>query len=420
MGATVLGFAGSADFNNISATRYMMIGACHASGVSGFTTEADAQLKIRAAGKLSRLSIRVKTNGRSTNSTVTTRKNAAAGAGSITITASTTGIFEDTSFTDTVAADDLINLRHVTGSGTGSQVITHGLMRFIPTSGTVAPLCYSFRNTGGLGFSTASTTVYAGMHGSHAANTQPTTEARLQVKTKVTQVISHARVYVLSNTRTTNGSVKFRKNGADGNLNVTITASTAGQFEDTSNSDSPAVDDLINWSITTGTGTGTTTILQIAAKFSSNSTDFEIGAMNYPAAGNMTANVANYLPILGELTPSTTETDYRVNFPMQVRASFLRVRVSTNGASNAVSVALRQNGSSSALATTVSASTTGLFEDTTNSVVIAQNDDINILYDSPNSSNVIVDSVTLRLNTSINGNVGNPGTWFGQGVLPGN
>lgn len=420
MGATVLGFAGSTDINGVSATRYLMLGACHASGVSGFTTEADAQLKIRTAGKLSKTSLRVKTNGRSTNSTVTMRKNAADGVQTFTITAGNTGIFEDTSGSDTVANGDLVDLKIVNGSGTGSLVITHGVMRFIPTSGTICQACYSFRNTAGLGFSTASTTTYAGMHGSHASNTQPTTEARLQVKTKVTQVISHARVYVLSNTRTTNGTLRSRINGANGNIAVTITASTAGEFEDTTNSDAPAVDDLINWAFTTGTGTGTTTLLQIAAKFSSNSTDFELGSMNYPSAGNMTANVANYLPLWGELTPSATETDYRVNFPMQVRVNQLRVRVSTNNATNNVAASLRQNGSTTALTTTVTASSTGLFEDTSNSVVIAANDDINLLYDSPNNASVIVDSVTLRYNTSINGNVGNPGTWFGQGVLPGN
>lgn len=64
---------------------------------------------------------------------------------------------------------------------------------------------------------------------------------------------------VTANANTVNAVVVSRKNGANGNLTVTITASTTGVFADNANSDILAKGDL--WCLSTGVAavTGVTT-----------------------------------------------------------------------------------------------------------------------------------------------------------------
>jgi len=52
------------------------------------------------------------------------------------------------------------------------------------------------------------------------------------------------------------GHVKLRINGADGNLDVTVTNGTSGVFGDTSNTDVILAADSINYSFNAGGGSG--------------------------------------------------------------------------------------------------------------------------------------------------------------------
>jgi len=84
------------------------------------TTEANAQVKARAAQIISKLFTNIKTNTRSDATTIDFRVGGASSALTVSIGASTTGIVEDLTHSVTLATTDLINFRILTGGGTGT------------------------------------------------------------------------------------------------------------------------------------------------------------------------------------------------------------------------------------------------------------------------------------------------------------
>src|SRR5690349_17266000 len=81
-------------------------------------------------------------------------------------------------------------------------------------------------------------------------------ESNAQITRRVPGVESNLYIRVNTNDRGTS-TLRFRINGGDGNQVVSITASTTGEFEDTSNTDTIAAGDLTDYQITGGAG-GTT------------------------------------------------------------------------------------------------------------------------------------------------------------------
>lgn len=77
-----------------------------------------------------------------------------------------------------------------------------------------------------------------------------TTEAQSQAAMPCAGTLKNVRLKVPINSNTNNGTVKSRINGADGNITVTVTASTTGTFSDTSNTDTIAAADLVCYSAT--------------------------------------------------------------------------------------------------------------------------------------------------------------------------
>src|SRR3989304_6437889 len=105
--AEALQVAGGAGAGSPGATVYR---ACGNTGVIDFAAEASAQVIYRTAGTLSKLLVVVSGRAGSFGSaTVKIRKNTADGNMSVSIPADTSGIFEDNSNTDTVAAGDTLD-----------------------------------------------------------------------------------------------------------------------------------------------------------------------------------------------------------------------------------------------------------------------------------------------------------------------
>lgn len=107
-----------------SLTRYFNLAG--AIGVSA--TEADAQLKTRIAGTLRNFQVKSLSNSRSDSTTFNFRKNGSNGNQTISVGAGSTGIFEDTSNTDSVSDGDLICGAFTTGGGTGTIAASGALM----------------------------------------------------------------------------------------------------------------------------------------------------------------------------------------------------------------------------------------------------------------------------------------------------
>lgn len=218
-------------------------------------TEANAQFKFRTGGTLKNGFWNIITNTQSGAITARTRIDGANGNIAIAVTASTTGIFEDTSNTDTISSTNLVNWS-ISGWDAVNTFVGRSLaVDFETTDSTFELISGSSANTGNN--ISASTTRYigAGLPSSSAT----ATEANAQIKSSFAFTASNLGIYIVSNAGTTEGTFNLRIGGSNTAITTAITALTTGYFEDTSNSVSVALGDLINTRIITG-ATGVTAI----------------------------------------------------------------------------------------------------------------------------------------------------------------
>ncbi len=240
------GFDGTSLTNN-SATRFSGL-VCDNSIPSA---EANVQIKMRAAGTLRGLRVRITTNGRSTTSTLTSRVNAADGAQTISITAATTGFLADTTNSDSISADQTADIKLVTSTGGGTLAFDHGTTQFDGSTNSQTTLAAGVTSTA-IAMPDTTFAHVAGSPFSFAAETSPPQPS------PIAGVWSKLHVNSPVNTVNNTSTFKSRKNGSDGSQACSIPATTTGTFEDTTNSDTIAVDDTIGLA-TTSAGTGNLT-----------------------------------------------------------------------------------------------------------------------------------------------------------------
>lgn len=208
------------------------------------TTESNCQVRVKNAGTIKNFRVKINTNSINTDGSTCPRINGADVTGmTITLPASTTGIYEDTDSASVAAGDD-VNYRLTTGTGSGSQNMQVGQMYldFVTTNSG-----YAFLNQAAAG-QTNNVTCYFAAGGSLGTNT---TEALAQVYLKHAGSATALRVKATAGTGTS--YVTLRKEGADTALSVNVTGS--GSFEDTDAGVSIAATDRINYSRTGGSTT---------------------------------------------------------------------------------------------------------------------------------------------------------------------
>ena len=105
-----------------STTNYFPLGCNSSTGIA----ESIAQVVFRDTGTLKNGFASATANTRSTATTVTSRINAAPGNISVSITASTTGVFEDTVNTDSITSGIAVNMATTTGTGAGNCIHSGG------------------------------------------------------------------------------------------------------------------------------------------------------------------------------------------------------------------------------------------------------------------------------------------------------
>lgn len=228
-----------------------------AGGAGLDSTESDTQYSITSGGTLQNMFVYLSTNTVSGNSNARSRVNSGNGNLLVTLTGSTTGIFEDTSNTDSLVDDDVVNYSLTCGTGGLGIVARLVSTEFYTTNDSSifvaaheTPVSYA-----------ASNTRYCGVGG---IVTSISTEALTHLTARMgTQVLENLRINVATNA-TTGGTTTFRmrQNTSNSNLSVVVTTATTGYFTDTSNTETLADDDEINYSITVGTG-GAVTVLKM-------------------------------------------------------------------------------------------------------------------------------------------------------------
>lgn len=207
------------------------------------TTEAQWQCPMRAAGTLSNAAVNVSTASTST-ATVRSRINGVNGTVSISVTASTTGIFEDNTHTDAFVPGDLISFSSTSHSAAAVMGVTA-----IITWGAALNDIF-----GGLNIANAfsASNQFIRLLGTSAV---VATEALVKLQHGFAGYCKNMRFKIPSGGNTMTGTTTFvlRKNGATGKQVVTVGASATGTFEDTTHVDSFAATDDINYMMTGGT-----------------------------------------------------------------------------------------------------------------------------------------------------------------------
>jgi len=221
------------------------------------TGEADTEDKTQSysgiAGKLVNLFVYVSVNNRVNDSTVRSRVNTANGNLIVTISAGSTGIFEDLSNSDTISAADLINYSFTLGTGT--QTITCNIISVEFVSTLRQNLVIAGRADAGVSLNSA-TTAFFTVGGVELTNTNFLTESTFRNKALSNFTASNLSIRLDSNTINGTSSFTLRANASNTTLTVSITAATSGRFTDTVNTPSIVLNDILTHGITTGGSSG--------------------------------------------------------------------------------------------------------------------------------------------------------------------
>ena len=318
------------------------------------STEANVQTRVREATDLQNLYVRILTNSLVTASTWTLRVNGATDTTlEVSVPAGLTGVFEDTTGTVTVVDGDLVNTIMVTPAGSGSievSVISYTLISDNPMLIAILPFTFN-----------PSTSAFYSPVGAF----DPTTvETRAEYTMRASLTLSNLRLFVSANSITAASTYVLRKNQANGNMSVSIPASTTGAFEDTVNTDAVVSGDEINTLLTTGAGHGGISITVNSSTMKSSSPVAHLGCAQPGTTGVFANNIA-YFPISGRIATQDTftEADTKVKTRTSFTAADLMVNINSNTVDGASTVTLRKNGAATALSVSIPASTSGIFED---------------------------------------------------------
>lgn len=222
------------------------------------TTESNEQIDVETAGTLKNFGVRVSLNGRTTATIVGIRKNGLNGNQAISVAAATTGVFEDTTNTDTVTVDDAVCFFATTGTGGGSFRFINGAWVEFETTNSQWQIFTG--QSGGDGDATFAVGTYFIPVGGILTNDYTATESETSLEPQTAFTASKLQCRVITNTITAASTLRFRTNGLNGNQVVTIAASTSGLFQDATGTDTIGANDDINYQLATG-GTGTSVIL---------------------------------------------------------------------------------------------------------------------------------------------------------------
>lgn len=261
--------------------------------------------------------------------------------------------YEDTTGSDTPAADSLCNAIFVhTGGGHGDTFTVGTIMATYEHASTMAPLFAGLMQDFAVQYTALAT---AGVQQDAATETS----ARTKIYRALTLSNFFVNVYTFSS-----GSVDFavRKSGAN-STNLALTASAAGQVEDTTGSESYVSGDTSGFTMSAGSGTngGLVHVQGDTAEAIWGAADFT----------NITTRA--YSDCFGEFVSTTANDNFLARIGT-VSAGNLRTYVETAG-SGTRDVTLRINTTNSTNLT-ISVTATGEAEDVTGSDSVADGDSV--------------------------------------------
>lgn len=406
-----------------SGTNFLQIGMTGWNGLLYSSSEAEVQTKHRAAETLSRLGCRLVTNTHTNTGTLKLRVNGADVNQSVSLTASTTGFFEDATHSDTIADGDLVNVSlGLTGGGGGGVTLGTIVCKVAGPSNTTVQYFSFSGHTDDLTQTTASQTAYANLGGGNTNTSPSTAESDTVSKMRTAGTFSHLQCNINTNSWASAFTFRIRKNTGNGSSSLSVTGATTGLFEDVTNSDSVVSGDVCNYSYTAPAGSGSLKISQIAVKYVSSSTDFELMS-GWNGSGMHTqfsTSVPSYLNLIGVCGDiSGTEADWKTKVPFGAVMKKFIADLSGNNSGTDVTATVRQNGSDTTLTVSITNHTTGRFEDTTHTSTLSDGDDIDVKFTNPNSTTFVLRQLGVVLDSNVGGGGAGVSTYVGAGLIIG-
>ena len=362
-------------------TRYNALGDVQFTVVA---TESQTQITHRIGGTLSLLLVDVDSNANTGTTTIKTRINGADGNQVVSYASGETGEKEDAVNTDTVVAGDELNYQLVTGATGGNFISRFASTVFSATSNTGKRLGTSRFNA-----SNASTSHYSPIEG--WTNTS-TTEADMQYQFKTAGTLKNMCGNMANNTRTTTTTYHSRINGANGNLTVAYGSGVTGLQEDTVNSDTIAVDDLVCWTADTGTGTGNIEGLMFA-DFETTNSKFIGGATFSGAASTIGTSLTRWShPFARGESGTAISSEGQAQLDMQFAQTISEMQsyVSSNGITANTTLRYRVNGADGNMLITYASGETGRKNDSVNTETIVADDETNFVFTTGGTGTTIL------------------------------
>lgn len=346
--------------------------------ISGYynlqTTETNSEIISRGSGFYSRLWVNVTSNTLNGNTTITFRKNAADGNQTLTISSSTTGTFSDDVNVDITANADKVCTKRVTAGSSGLIGVRALSYVFTADSNTMTILAANPGGSNTTSYTTQNATRVNQITGYWVNGTGTNSHSYHEVR--VAGTLKYMMINITSNARTTTTTFRPWKNGAAANINIAVTSGQTGQLEDTSNTDSVAVDDTIVFAIITGTGTQSIagSLMKIGYE---TTTSHSFNATTYFGNDTHGTSVTRYYPLNGLMDQANQTTDtYEARVSTICTAKFLGIRIPTNSITANSTCTFRKNNSDTSLAITIASGVTGWLEDTSNTVSLVMTDTV--------------------------------------------
>ena len=210
----------------------------------------------------------------------------------------------------------------------------------------------------------------------HAGNSgllARTTETDVQVTWNVGGTLSNLTLRVSTNATTASSTFRTRLNAGNGGQSVSIGAGATGFFEDTTNTDTIASGDEVNYQMVAGTG-GAIAFVHAGTVFDATTNR----SMIYVASTleSRSAAATRHASIGGGDETSSGEDNAETTMLVAGTARNMSVRVLTNPRSGTSTFLLRKNNADTALTLSIGAGATGYFEDASNTVAVAADDEI--------------------------------------------
>lgn len=200
-----------------------------------------------------------------------------------------------------------------------------------------------------------------------------TTEANAETPFFEDGTMSNMAVSIWTNSAAGVSNVYFRKNGADGNMTVSIPAGTTGRFYDTTNTDTVTNGDVCCWRVDRG---GAVQLGFVGGYYETDSGTIvnKIGVFGTASFATGTG----YMAFIGNPADAITDglADQCPTINVACEAKAMWAYASSNGRSNTTDFSDRINAGAGSLSVTFPASTAGLQTDT-GTTTIAVGDEYN-------------------------------------------